>query len=75
MTARLIRAVKALGTMPEGYCFCASYRVGDDSKIHEPECADVRAALAWADIEMSEGALAPHTLREIEEADADRRRT
>ena len=44
--ARLVEAARALGAMPEGYCFCSANRVGDDSKIHEPECADLRAALA-----------------------------
>ena len=28
------------------YCFCSTNRVGDDSKMHEPECRDLRAALA-----------------------------
>ena len=41
-------AVEALGAMPEGYCFCSEGRIGDDSKTHEPECADLRAALATA---------------------------
>lgn len=38
-------AVEALGAMPEGYCFCSKDRVGDDSKAHEPECADIRKEL------------------------------
>ena len=38
-------AAQALGAMPEGYCFCSANRIGDDSKTHEPECADLRAAL------------------------------
>lgn len=38
-------AAEALGAMPEGYCFCSDHRIGDDSKIHEPECADLRALL------------------------------
>ena len=46
--ARLVEAVGALGAMPEGYCFCSAHRIGDDSKVHEPECADLRAALAAA---------------------------
>lgn len=46
-------AVKALGAMPEGYCFCSKNRVGDDSKQHEPECADVRAALARQPVQSS----------------------
>lgn len=41
----LREAIEALGAMPEGYCFCSSDRVGDDSKKHEPECRDLRAAL------------------------------
>ena len=39
-------ATEALGAMPEGYCFCSKDRIGDDSKIHEPECAELREALA-----------------------------
>jgi hypothetical protein len=42
----LAEAARALGTIPEGYCFCSTNRIGDDSKAHEPECADLRAALA-----------------------------
>lgn len=42
---RLVGAAEALGAMPEGYCFCSRNRIGDDSKTHEPECADLRAAL------------------------------
>lgn len=42
---KLRTATEALGTMPEGYCFCSKERIGDDSKTHEPECADLRAAL------------------------------
>ena len=38
-------AAESLGAMPEGYCFCSKDRIGDDSKIHEPECAELRAAL------------------------------
>jgi hypothetical protein len=41
-------AIEALGAMPEGYCFCSTNRIGDDSKHHEPECRDLRAALAKA---------------------------
>lgn len=40
-----VDAVKALGAMPEGYCFCSEDRIGDDSKTHEPECRDVRALI------------------------------
>jgi hypothetical protein len=43
--ARLRTAAKALGAMPEGSCFCSKNRIGDNSKTHEPECADLRAAL------------------------------
>ena len=42
----VVVAAQALGSMPEGYCFCSTDRIGDDSKAHEPECADLRAALA-----------------------------
>ena len=42
----LSMAAQGLGAMPEGYCFCSAHRIGDDSKTHEPECADLRAALA-----------------------------
>jgi hypothetical protein len=42
---RLTGAAEALGAMPGGYCFCSRNRIGDDSKTHEPECADLRAAL------------------------------
>jgi hypothetical protein len=41
----LVDAVQAIGAMPEGYCFCSNNRIGDDSKSHEPECAELRAAL------------------------------
>lgn len=41
----LLIAVKALGAMPEGYCFCSKDRIGDNTKKHETECADIRAAL------------------------------
>ena len=44
--ARLVDAAEALGAMPEGCCFCSADRIGDESKIHEPECRDLRAALA-----------------------------
>ena len=43
--AILTEAMQALGAMPEGYCFCSENRIGDDSKTHEPECRDLRAAL------------------------------
>lgn len=42
----LVAAAEALGAMPEGYCFCSEHRIGDDGKTHEPECADLRAAIA-----------------------------
>lgn len=41
----LLEAVKALGVIGEGYCFCSSNRIGDDSRQHEPECADLRAII------------------------------
>jgi hypothetical protein len=44
----LLEAAEALGAMPEGYCFCSTNSIGDDSKVHEPECRDLRAALADA---------------------------
>ena len=44
----LLEAAEALGAMPEGYCFCSENRIGDESKKHEPECADMRAAIAKA---------------------------
>lgn len=40
-----VNTVEALGAMPEGYCFCSENRIGDDSKTHEPECADIRALI------------------------------
>ncbi len=40
-----VDAVKALGAMPEGYCFCSKDRIGDDSKAHEHECRDIRALI------------------------------
>lgn len=45
-THDLREAAMALGAMPEGYCFCSEDRIGDDSKTHEPECSDLRAAIA-----------------------------
>jgi hypothetical protein len=42
----LVDAVQGLGAMPEGFCFCHENRIGDDSKVHYPECRDLRAALA-----------------------------
>ena len=42
---QLTDAIEALGAMPEGYCFCSKDRIGNDSKIHEPECRDLRAVL------------------------------
>ena len=51
--ARLIRMLKrrtewaqALGAMPNGYCYCSKERDGGKSQ-HEPECAGLRAALAY----------------------------
>jgi hypothetical protein len=46
---RLMLAIKALGVMPEGYCFCSADRIGDDSKVHEPECAELRDAIYEAE--------------------------
>ena len=43
--AELLSAIQALGVLPDGYCFCRSNRCGDDSKTHEPECRDLRAAI------------------------------
>jgi hypothetical protein len=47
----LLTAAQGLGAMPEGYCFCSKDRVGDDSKIHEPECAGLRLAICGAENE------------------------
>jgi len=47
-TPDLLTAAEALGAMPQGYCFCSRDRIGDDSKVHEPECAAMRAAIAKA---------------------------
>lgn len=44
----LLKCAMGLGAMPEGYCFCSSSRIGDDSKVHEPECRDLRTAIAKA---------------------------
>jgi len=44
----LLGAIEGLGAMPEGYCFCSEHRIGDDSKVHQPECRDLRAAIAKA---------------------------
>lgn len=41
-----VNTVEALGATPEGYCFCSKDRIGDDSKIHEPECRDIRALIS-----------------------------
>ena len=54
-----IEAARALGAMPEGYCFCSANRVGDDSKIHEPECADLRAALVAKENEQCQVSIGP----------------
>lgn len=45
----LLEAAQGLGSMPWGYCFCSKDRIGDDSKVHEPECRDLRAAIAKAE--------------------------
>ena len=57
--ARLVEAARALGAMPEGYCFCSANRVGDDSKIHEPECADLRATLVAKENEQCQVSIGP----------------
>ena len=44
--ANLVELIEASGAMPEGFCCCSKDRIGDDSKIHEPECRDLRNALA-----------------------------
>lgn len=59
--ARLVEAARAIGAMPEGYCFCSANRVGDDSKIHEPECADLRAALVAKEHEQCQISIGPAT--------------
>lgn len=43
--AELVALIEASGAMPEGFCCCSKDRIGDDSKTHEPECRDLRAAL------------------------------
>jgi hypothetical protein len=43
---QLVEAIQGLGAMPEGFCFCHENRIGDDSKVHYPECHDLRNALA-----------------------------
>ena len=45
----LREAVEALGAMPEGYCFCSRDRIGNDSKVHETECQDIRDQLQTGD--------------------------
>lgn len=45
--AALLAAAQAVGVLPEGYCFCSSDRDALKSK-HEPECRDLRAAIASA---------------------------
>lgn len=49
--ADLLAAAQALGALPDGFCFCfcSSDRVGDDRKVHQPECAELRAAIAKAE--------------------------
>lgn len=41
----LYGALGALGVIGGGYCFCSQDRDPDKS-VHQPECADARAALA-----------------------------
>lgn len=42
---RLMQAIEGLGAMPKGYCFCSKDIIGDNSKVHEPECHDLRQAI------------------------------
>lgn len=42
---RLREAATALGVMPDGICFCSKNRSGGRG-WHEPECRNLRAALA-----------------------------
>jgi hypothetical protein len=47
-TQRMLRvAAEALGVIGGGYCFCSAGRDPDKAK-HEPECADLRVAIAEA---------------------------
>ena len=57
--AHLVEAAQALGATPEGYCFCSTNRIGDDSKAHEPECADLRAALVKMENEQCQVSIGP----------------
>lgn len=41
----LLEAICALGVIGDGYCFCLRVRDPDKDQ-HEPECHDVRAAIA-----------------------------
>jgi hypothetical protein len=50
--AELWAAVEALGAMPEGYCYCNGFRDAGQNN-HDPECRDIRAALAA--LERAEG--------------------
>ena len=59
--AQLVEAARAIGTLPEGYCFCSTNRIGDDSKAHEPECADLRAALVKMETEQCQISIGPAT--------------
>lgn len=59
--AQLVEAARALGAMPEGYCFCSTNRIGDDSKVHDPECADLRATLVKMETEQCQVSIEPAT--------------
>jgi hypothetical protein len=43
----LLEAAQALGSMPNGYCFCSKDRDGA-KETHEPECSNLRNAIAKA---------------------------
>lgn len=43
--AELLSATQALGVIGGGYCFCSAAR-DPDKADHEPECAELRAAIA-----------------------------
>lgn len=42
----LLDAARALGGLPDGYCFCSRDRDGARTEGHEPECRDLRKAIA-----------------------------
>ena len=43
--AKLREAIEAHGMLPNGFCVCSNNRDGEKSN-HQPECRDLRAALA-----------------------------